>query len=191
MSVESTPDIRAIRAIRARLRNPPNGHPSNERSEIKVGVALRKTRIEHSERQRAASYLSRIDTQLIDYADKIKLSTEINSTYNYEPALVLNIPKIRDIVEICCDYFGISLMDIISHRRSADLVLYRHIAIYLARELTPASFPQIGRVFNGRDHTTCLHAWRRAKARSADPVIFGHVTILKERIAAKCNKNAT
>lgn len=188
MSIESTPNIRTIRA---RLRNPPNGHASNERSEIKVGAALRKTRIEQSERQRAASYLSRAKSQHIEIAHKIQLSTEINSTYNYEPPLVPNIPRIRDIVDICCDYFGISLMDIISHRRSADLVLCRHIAIYLARELTPASFPQIGRVFNGRDHTSCLHAWRRAKERSADPIIAGHVTILKERVAAKCNKNAT
>jgi chromosomal replication initiator protein len=41
----------------------------------------------------------------------------------------------------------------------------RQVAIYLARELTGESLPTIGRHFGGRDHSTVLHAWRRASAR--------------------------
>jgi chromosomal replication initiator protein len=41
------------------------------------------------------------------------------------------------------------------------------VAMYLARELTDKSLPAIGREFGGRDHTTVLHAWRRATARLA------------------------
>lgn len=55
-------------------------------------------------------------------------------------------------------YFNIPLLDMLSHRKTGDIVGPRQIAMYLCRKLTPRSFPEIGRAFKGRDHTTVLHA---------------------------------
>jgi chromosomal replication initiator protein len=65
-------------------------------------------------------------------------------------------------------HFGISAEELVSGARSARVAWPRQVAMYLARELTDASLPAIGREFGGRDHTTVLHACRRAGARIDD-----------------------
>jgi chromosomal replication initiator protein len=77
-------------------------------------------------------------------------------------------PPVRSITEIkaaACRQFGISSAELISPARTARLTWPRQVAMYLARELTQESLPAIGREFGGRDHTTVLHAWRRAEER--------------------------
>jgi chromosomal replication initiator protein len=64
-------------------------------------------------------------------------------------------------------HFGVSPDELLSTTRTARVAWPRQIAMYLARELTDESLPAIGRHFGGRDHTTVLHAWRRASARIA------------------------
>jgi chromosomal replication initiator protein len=75
------------------------------------------------------------------------------------------IRSIADIKAAACEQFGISSEELISPARTARLVWPRQVAMYLARELTQESLPIIGREFGGRDHTTVLHAWRRAEER--------------------------
>jgi chromosomal replication initiator protein len=65
-------------------------------------------------------------------------------------------------------HFGLSQGELLSTKRSARIAWPRQVAMYLARELTGESLPAIGRHFGGRDHTTVLHACRRASARLAD-----------------------
>lgn len=67
-------------------------------------------------------------------------------------------PKIELIQQVVARYFGISKLDMISQRRTKDIVHPRQIAMYLAKALTGKSLPEIGRRFGGRDHTTVLHA---------------------------------
>jgi chromosomal replication initiator protein len=55
-------------------------------------------------------------------------------------------------------YFGIKLSDLISKRRSQNLVYPRQIAMHLSRQLTSASLPVIGKMFGGRDHSTVIHS---------------------------------
>ncbi|HEX9482263.1 MAG TPA: chromosomal replication initiator protein DnaA [Solirubrobacteraceae bacterium] len=79
-------------------------------------------------------------------------------------------PRPRTIAEIqsaTCTHFDLSPEELLSSARSARVAWPRQLAMYLARELTDASLPAIGREFGGRDHTTVLHAWRRATARLA------------------------
>jgi chromosomal replication initiator protein len=79
--------------------------------------------------------------------------------------------KPRSIAEIqaaACDHFGLSAEELLSPSRAPRIAWPRQVAMYLARELTDESLPAIGRHFGGRDHTTVLHACRRAKARIAD-----------------------
>ncbi len=61
------------------------------------------------------------------------------------------------------DYFEIRPSEMTSKRRSQNVVFPRHIAIYLSRELTGLSLPEIGEQFGGRDHTTILHAYEKIK----------------------------
>jgi chromosomal replication initiator protein len=65
-------------------------------------------------------------------------------------------------------HFGLSPAELLSTTRVARIAWPRQVAMYLARELTGESLPAIGRHFGGRDHTTVLHACRRASARLED-----------------------
>lgn len=70
-------------------------------------------------------------------------------------------PKIEEIQRCTADEFGCTRDDIICARRTADIVLPRQVAVYLCKELTLKSFPEIGRMFGGRDHTTALSSFRK------------------------------
>jgi chromosomal replication initiator protein len=59
--------------------------------------------------------------------------------------------------------FGVSLQDLKTRRRNKNIVLPRQIAMYLSRELTDLSLPEIGDFFGGKDHTTVLHSYNKIK----------------------------
>ena len=69
--------------------------------------------------------------------------------------------KIEDILRIISRHFGVSKGDLLSQRRHRSVVWPRQIGMYLAKQLTQRSLPEIGRRFGGRDHTTVLHAIRK------------------------------
>ena len=69
----------------------------------------------------------------------------------------------EDIQEIVANRFHIKVSDLKSKRRTKTLVHPRQIAMYLCRELTDASFPEIGRDFGGKDHTTIIHACKQVQ----------------------------
>ncbi len=74
---------------------------------------------------------------------------------------------IAEVQAAACEHFGVSADELLSSARTSRIAWARQVAMYLARELTGQSLPAIGREFGGRDHTTVLHAWRRASARIA------------------------
>jgi hypothetical protein len=69
--------------------------------------------------------------------------------------------RLSDIVAEVAKRWDVSVTDIRSARRTAEVVVPRHVAILLCRTLTQMSHPQIGRAIGGRDHTTTLHASTR------------------------------
>lgn len=69
--------------------------------------------------------------------------------------------KIEDILRIISRHYGVSKGDLLSQRRHRSVVWPRQIGMYLAKQLTHRSLPEIGRRFGGRDHTTVLHAIRK------------------------------
>ncbi len=75
---------------------------------------------------------------------------------------------VREIQDAACEAFGITSQELVSSARAPRLAWPRQLAMYLAREVTGESLPAIGRQFGGRDHTTVLHAWRRASERIAN-----------------------
>jgi chromosomal replication initiator protein len=76
--------------------------------------------------------------------------------------------SIAEIQTAACEHFGLSAEELLSSARTPRISWPRQVAMYLSRELTSESLPSIGRHFGGRDHTTVLHAWRRASARIAN-----------------------
>jgi chromosomal replication initiator protein len=88
-----------------------------------------------------------------------------------------------DIQEAVCAQFHVKMTELKSRRRSKTLVHPRQIAMYLCRELTDASYPEIGRQFGGKDHTTIIHACRQVtKAKEADTVLQTTIETLKDQI---------
>ncbi len=73
----------------------------------------------------------------------------------------------EEIRAATCERLGISPEALSSPDRSARVAWARQVAMYLSRELTDATLPAIGRAFGGRNHTTVLHACRRATERIA------------------------
>lgn len=69
--------------------------------------------------------------------------------------------SIETIQRVVADHYNISLSDIKSKKKSNKFVIPRQIAIYIARELTECSFPDLGNEFGGRDHTTAMHSYRK------------------------------
>lgn len=72
---------------------------------------------------------------------------------------------IADIQKLVADHYGIPLVEMTSERRAHDVARPRQVAMYLAKQLTPKTLPQIGRYFGGRDHTTVIHAVRQVEKR--------------------------
>ena len=66
--------------------------------------------------------------------------------------------SVEEILKKVCLHFNVKISDIKSARRHKAIVLPRQIAMYLARQLTSASYPEIGEKFGGKDHSTIIHA---------------------------------
>jgi len=92
--------------------------------------------------------------------------------------------KIEDIQRAVARHFNVSRADMLSSRRTANVVRPRQIAMYLAKTLTLRSLPEIGRRFGGRDHTTVLHAVRKIEGLSeSDQLLSQELDTLKRMLA--------
>jgi chromosomal replication initiator protein len=76
--------------------------------------------------------------------------------------------RIEDILRIVSRHYKVPRNDLLSSRRSRDVVRPRQIAMYLAKSLTSRSLPEIDRRFGGRDHTTVLHSVRKVEQMMKD-----------------------
>jgi chromosomal replication initiator protein len=91
--------------------------------------------------------------------------------------------RIEDIQRIVARHYNVSRQELVSNRRTRVIVKPRQIAMYLSKTLTPRSFPEIGRRFGGRDHTTVLHAVRKIEELiSGDTKLSHEVELLKRLI---------
>ena len=81
------------------------------------------------------------------------------------------------------DYYKLKVADMYSHKRTRAIARPRQIAMWIARELTSHSLPEIGEAFGGRDHTTVLHACRTIlDLRSRDNLLNNDVHVLMQTI---------
>ena len=91
--------------------------------------------------------------------------------------------KIEDIQRVVARQYNVSRSDLLSSRRTANVVRPRQVAMYLAKTLTLRSLPEIGRRFGGRDHTTVLHAVRKIEGLVGnDMALAEEIDILKRQL---------
>ncbi len=91
--------------------------------------------------------------------------------------------KIEDIQKLVATHYSVSRADILSSRRTATVVKPRQVAMFLAKQLTLRSLPEIGRRFGGRDHTTVLHAVRKIEGLCAsNPSLREELELLKRML---------
>lgn len=83
---------------------------------------------------------------------------------------------IREIQELVCAEFGITMIDLLSCRRRNEVMIARHVAMWLASKATKASIPMVGRQFE-RDHTTVLNAIGRVNQRMSGDHNFSHLVL--------------
>lgn len=101
------------------------------------------------------------------------LAKEVLKDLLREPKKLVTI----DFIQRCvAEEFGVSLQELKTRRRNKNIVLPRQVAMYLSRDLTDLSLPEIGDSFGGKDHTTVLHSYNKIKAE------VGLNEALKQRI---------
>ncbi|MDD2927231.1 MAG: chromosomal replication initiator protein DnaA [Candidatus Omnitrophica bacterium] len=90
----------------------------------------------------------------------LDLTKEVLKDLLREPKKLITV----DFIQRCvAEEFGIALGELKTKRRNKTVVLPRQIAMYLSRELTDLSLPEIGQFFGGKDHTTVLHSFNKIK----------------------------
>jgi hypothetical protein len=160
--IESTA---VARARKARLFNPPGGRDSSE-LEIVPDLLAKRYRIkaEQELRDMADRWIQaqRISLRIPCVQLTPFMPSAIIVTYRIQATPVIklgeHLPLIEDVMRVVCARFSITRRALLSQRRTLEVVRPRQIAMYLAKVVTLRSFPEIGRRFGGRDHTTVIHA---------------------------------
>lgn len=89
------------------------------------------------------------------------------------------------IQKTVADYYKIKVADMYSKRRPSHIAMPRQVAMYLAKEMTQKSLPEIGELFGGRDHTTVLHAVRKiSTTRHTDNELNHALHVLEQNLKA-------
>ena len=90
---------------------------------------------------------------------------------------------VDEIQKATAEYYGLKQADLISERRQRAIARPRQAAMWIAKQITTRSLPDIGRRFGGRDHTTVLHAVRRIEElKAGDPVLARDLETLVRKL---------
>jgi chromosomal replication initiation ATPase DnaA len=177
--------VRAIE-IRRRLFNPVGGRPSTELDITSESVA-RRLRFERDARDKAQHRQARI-AELVELlatysAELKKLRSEAFPGQLTDPNAP---PTLTQILTVVSDFYFVPIIHILSKRHTKCTVGPRHVVMFLARQLTLLSLPEIGKRMGGRDHTTVMNAVRKITERSAlDVELAGEIAEIKHRIELK------
>ena len=89
------------------------------------------------------------------------------------------------ILDEVCNHFHLKPADLVSHARHRSVARARHIAMFLCRQRLKCSFPEIGRAFANRDHTTVMSAVRKVEAlRGEDAELRAHIDAIERRLCS-------
>jgi chromosomal replication initiator protein len=117
---------------------------------------------------------------LTDNEINLKMAREVLKDIIVEKNKEISIEMIQKNV---ADHFKIKVTELKSEKRLKTLLVPRQIAIYLSRELTKASYPEIGEKFGGKDHSTIIHSTKKIdKLISGDPEFKGVVDNIRKKL---------
>jgi chromosomal replication initiator protein len=95
----------------------------------------------------------------------------------------INIPSVQETV---CKYYDIRLDEMLGSRRDQKLVTPRQMAMYISKETIGASYPEIGRAFGGRDHTTIMHAFKKVTKLLREASVKNDLNNIKNMLKINC-----
>jgi chromosomal replication initiator protein len=168
--------------------------------ETRVAIVRKKAQLEHIElsddvclyiAQSVRSNVRELEGTLIRLAAKASLTrrpieigfvrTEIAASGAARP----NEASVDDIQRIVCHHFKLRSTDLLSKDRHKSIAFARHVAMYLCKQRLKCSFPELGRAFGNRDHTTVISAVRKVEAlRSSDPEVRAHLEAIERKLGA-------
>ena len=147
--------------------------------EMRVAILINKTRLEGSEMPEEVAFFvaKNLRSNVRELEGALRKILAFSRFNLKEISIQLAREALRDLLSIqnrqisveniqktVADYYKIKIADMYSKKRPASIARPRQIAMYLAKELTQKSLPEIGELFGGRDHTTVLHAVRKISA---------------------------
>jgi chromosomal replication initiator protein len=93
--------------------------------------------------------------------------------------------SVEDVVKAVCHHFNLRSSDVLGKDRHRSVAQARHVAIYLCRQRLKCSYPELGRHFGHRDHTSVMHAVKKVEAlREVDPEIRGHIETIERKLGS-------
>lgn len=94
-----------------------------------------------------------------------------------------NEAGVDDIQRVVCHHFKLRSNDLVSKDRHKSIAFARHVAMYLCKQRLKCSFPELGRAFGNRDHTTVMSAVRKVEhLRASDPEVRAHLEALERKL---------
>ena len=102
---------------------------------------------------------------------------------------LLRIPAkkfgVESIQEIVAEFYGVTTADIMGKARKANIAAARQVSMFLAKKLTQKSYPELGRLFGGKDHSTVIHSCRKTEGKIlVDDELAKNIEILSARVTS-------
>ena len=166
--------------------------------EMRVAILMRKAAAEHTEMPEDVAFFIaknvRANVRELEGALRKVLAYSRFSHKDINIALARDALKdllsiqnrqigVENIQKTVADFYKIKVADMYSKKRPASIARPRQIAMYLAKDMTKKSLPEIGELFGGRDHTTVLHAVRKIGAeRTVNPELNQQLHVLEQTL---------
>ena len=166
--------------------------------ETRVAILRKKAQIEQIEladevvlflAQTIRSNVRELEGTLIRLAAKSSLmSRTIDLEFARQELALTSSPRaneagVDDIQRVVCHHFKLRTHDLLSKDRHKSIAFARHVAMYLCKQRLKCSFPELGRAFGNRDHTTVMSAVRKVQnLRASDPEVRAHLEALERKL---------
>jgi chromosomal replication initiator protein len=166
--------------------------------EMRVAILLKKAELERAELSEDVAFFiaKNLRSNVRELEGALRKILAFASFHNRSLSVELAREALKDLLgastgqvtveliqKTVADYYKIKVADMFSKRRPNSIAMPRQVAMYLAKEMTQKSLPEIGELFGGRDHTTVLHAVRKiSQHRSKDSELNHALHVLEQTL---------